>query len=107
MRGAAAVRMLGVIFFAVFSAEAACAATIKVRIENLAFAPAQVTAHVGDTIEWVNDDFVGHSATARDGTWDISLDPHSIGHILLRTSGKIAYFCKFHPDMAGVITVVK
>jgi plastocyanin len=25
------------------------------------------TAHVGDTVEWVNADFVAHTATSRDG----------------------------------------
>ena len=38
-------------------------------MEKLAFVPAQVSAHVGDTIEWVNADFVAHTATARNGAW--------------------------------------
>jgi plastocyanin len=44
--------------------ESARAEIIQVKIEKLAFVPSQVTAHVGDTIEWVNADFVAHS----DGT---------------------------------------
>jgi plastocyanin len=28
--------------------------TIQVKMEKLGFVPAEVTAHVGDTIEWVN-----------------------------------------------------
>ena len=32
----------------------ASAATIRVGVKDLAFAPAHITARVGDTIEWVN-----------------------------------------------------
>ena len=46
------------------------AETIQVKIEKLTFVPPQVSAHVGDTIEWVNADFVAHTASARDGAWD-------------------------------------
>jgi plastocyanin len=28
-------------------------------------APQQISAHVGDTVEWVNADIVAHTATAR------------------------------------------
>src|SRR5262245_40106699 len=47
------------------------AETIQVKMEKLGFVPTEITAHVGDTIEWVNSDFVAHTATARDGSWDI------------------------------------
>ena len=35
---------------------ASAAETIRVAIDKLTFAPAQVSAHVGDTIEWLNHD---------------------------------------------------
>ncbi len=41
------------------------AETIRVTIDRLKFSPAQVSARVGDTIEWVSNDFVNHTATAR------------------------------------------
>jgi plastocyanin len=40
-------------------------------MEKLGFVPTEITAHVGDTIEWVNSDFVAHTATARDVSWDV------------------------------------
>ena len=55
----------------VVMASMARAATIQVKMEKLGFVPAEITAHVGDTIEWVNSDFVAHTATARDGSWDV------------------------------------
>jgi plastocyanin len=39
----------------------------------LRFSPAEVSAHVGDTIEWVSTDFVAHTATARNKDWDVAI----------------------------------
>ena len=33
-------------------------------IREFKFEPATVTVHIGDTVEWKNDDIVPHSATA-------------------------------------------
>ena len=46
---------------------------------QISYAPAQVSAHVGDTIEWVNDDIVAHTATARNGAWDVMVVPNAKG----------------------------
>jgi len=46
------------------------AALIEVKMAQISYAPAQVSAHVGDTVEWVNDDIVAHTATPRNGAWD-------------------------------------
>ena len=81
------------------------AATIQIKIKNLTFAPAQVSAHIGDTIQWVNADFVVHTATARDGSWDVMLSPNVTRSIRLKTVGTMDYYCKFHPNMIGQITV--
>ena len=62
---AAAGSLAGLIVFGSVSYSAA--KTIRITVAQLAFAPAQVSAHVGDTIEWVSTDFFAHTATARDG----------------------------------------
>jgi plastocyanin len=41
------------------------AATIQISMENLVISPAEATAKVGDTIEWINKDIFAHTATAR------------------------------------------
>ena len=51
---------------------AARAEIIRVEVKRAAFVPPEVTANLGDTIEWVNDDFVAHTATASSGAWDVS-----------------------------------
>ena len=55
----------------VLALQSAVAAEIQIRMAQVAYAPAQVSAHVGDTIEWVNEDIVAHTATARNGAWDV------------------------------------
>jgi len=83
----------------------ALAETIRVEVKSLAFAPAAITAHVGDTIEWVNDDFVAHSATARNGDWDVMLPPHQTYRTFVKKPGKIEYYCRYHPNMKGEVTI--
>lgn len=86
-------------------AGSACAAVIEIKIKDLAFAPPQVTAHVGDTIKWVNGDFVAHTATARNGAWDVMIPANASKSVVLKAAGTVDYFCKFHPQMTGKITV--
>jgi len=83
------------------------AETIQVKIEKLAFMPSQVAAHVGDTIEWVNADFVAHTATARNGAWDVMIPPATTASIVLKADGTVDYYCKFHPNMTGQIMIAK
>jgi plastocyanin len=83
------------------------AETIQVKIEKLAFTPSQITAHVGDTIEWVNADFVAHTATARDGAWDVMIAPSATASVVVKAHGTLDYYCRFHPNMIGQITIAK
>ena len=48
------------------------AETIQISMENLVISPAEATAKVGDTIEWINKDIFVHTATARSGDWDVT-----------------------------------
>jgi plastocyanin len=80
---------------------------IQVKMEKLGFVPAQISAHVGDTIEWVNSDFVAHTATARDGSWDVLIPVNAKKTVVLKTEGTVEYYCKFHPNMTGRILVSK
>lgn len=80
--------------------------TLRVQIKGLAFSPAEVQARVGDTIEWVNDDFVAHTATARGGQWDVKLAPHGTGRVVAATAGKVEYYCRYHPNMKGAVSIV-
>lgn len=36
-----------------------------VRMQNIAFVPSDVTIEVGQTVRWVNNDFIIHTTTVR------------------------------------------
>lgn len=79
--------------------------TIRVTIDQLKFDPPKVSAHVGDTIEWASQDFVAHTATARNKDWDVTIPAKGTGRVTLGHPGEIDYFCRFHPNMTGEIAV--
>lgn len=81
------------------------AATIEVTIAKMAFAPAETIAQVGDTIQWVNKDFVAHTATARDKSFDVIIPAHGTGTLTVTAPGTLDYFCRFHPMMTGKLRV--
>jgi plastocyanin len=81
------------------------AATIEITMENMVIAPAEVSAKVGDTIEWVNKDPFAHTATAKNGDWDVMLPPKTSGSLVLKKAGTFAYYCRFHPNMKATLTV--
>ena len=83
----------------------ALAATVQITMENLEIAPAEVSAKVGDTIEWVNKDPFAHTATAKGGDFDVMLPPRKSGTLVLKKAGTFAYYCRFHPNMKAVLTV--
>ena len=79
--------------------------TIRVTMSKLKLDPPQVSAHVGDTIEWANSDFVAHTATARNKDWDVAIPANGVGRVALERPGDVDYFCRFHPFMTGRISV--
>ena len=86
-------------------AVSAHAATIQISIENLVFAPAEATAKVGDTIEWINNDVFAHTATARNGDFDVTIPPKKTVTLVLKKGGAVDYYCRFHPNMKAVLTI--
>ena len=90
---------------AAFLASPAAAKVIHVDIRKLVFEPASVVVEVGDTVEWTNHDILAHTATADDKSWEVVLAPHATGSYVIGSAGVIGYFCRFHPNMRGKITV--
>ena len=81
------------------------AATIQISMENLVISPAETTAKVGDTIEWINKDVFAHTATARNGDFDVTLPPKKTGTLVLKKAGTVDYYCRFHPNMKATLIV--
>lgn len=78
--------------------------TIQVLVEDLEFTPAAIEARAGDVIEWVNNDRFAHTATVRGG-WDIHLPPGATVSHVLSADDTVEYYCRFHPNMTGSITI--
>jgi plastocyanin len=79
---------------------------VQVKITGLAFSPADITIREGDTIEWVNGDFIDHTATADDGSWDVVVAESRSARLRFDHAGTTKYFCRFHPDMTGTVHVI-
>jgi plastocyanin len=96
---------MSVFAIALAAASPTAAAVVKIEIKGIAFPPAKASAKVGDTVEWTNKDFVAHTATARDKSFDVILPPGKSGRAMLKKAGKIAYYCRYHPNMTAEIDV--
>jgi len=76
-----------------------------VTIGGMAFAPAPEGLKVGDTVLWVNLDLFEHTATAKNGAFDVDLKPGDKAQTVLKQSGTIEFYCRFHPGMTGKLVV--
>ena len=99
-QAAVAILLLGVAAVAAPSQ----AETIKVTIDRLVYAPADIEARVGDEIEWINKDALVHTATIKGGA-EVPLPAKAAGRLLLQEPGSFDYICRYHPNMKGHITV--
>ena len=81
------------------------AETIRITMTDMVFAPSEISARVGDTIEWINKDVLAHTATARNGDFDVMTPPKKTVTSVLKKAGTIEYYCRFHPNMKAVLTI--
>jgi plastocyanin len=80
------------------------AETIQVVIDKLVFAPATITAKVGDTIEWINKDPIVHTATVK-GAWEVMIPAKKTVSQHLDKPETVDFYCRFHPNMTGKLKV--
>jgi plastocyanin len=93
-----------IIIISGMNAVPALAETIQVTIDKLVYSPVEIKAKVDDTIEWINKDIVAHTATVR-GDWDVTIAANSSASLVLKKAGTVDYYCRFHPNMKGRITI--
>lgn len=98
-------------FLITFAAAGAVSASagehVRISINDLDFMPSSVTVHLGDIVEWTNRDIVEHTATARNGAFDVTTPKGKPVTARMTVVGRMQYFCRLHPNMVGVINVVK
>lgn len=86
--------------------ESSAAGTVQAGMSGFAFAPAQITAKVGDVISFKNSDSAAHTATLDDGTCTTGqVAGGSSDGLTFTAAGTYKFHCKIHPNMTGTITV--
>lgn len=74
-------------------------------IEKMRYGAAPAELHKGDLILWLNRDFLRHTATAADHSFDLDLPPGAMAKTVMVKSGSIVFACRYHPGMRGVLQV--
>ena len=76
------------------------------RIRQFGYAPREITIRAGETVEWLNIDPVGHTATATDGSWDSGMLEEGERYArVFSAPGRYEYYCVPHPEMRGTVIV--
>ena len=81
------------------------AATIQITMTDLVFAPSEVSAKVGGTVEWINKDVFAHTATARNGDFDVTMPPKKTVTSVVKKAGTVEYYCRYHPNMKAILKI--
>lgn len=84
---------------------AAAPQTHVVIIDKMKFGQLPANLKRGDTIIWDNRDMFRHTASAKDGSFNIDLPAGAKRKTIVRKAGAIAFTCKYHPGMRGVLKV--
>jgi plastocyanin len=82
------------------------AKTIVIPIDDLGFGAPSSPIHVGDVVEWQNRDIFDHTATAKNGLFDVIIKAGGRARTVARQPGEIEYFCRYHPNMSAKINVI-
>ncbi|GAA3783220.1 hypothetical protein GCM10022271_14420 [Corallibacter vietnamensis] len=83
------------------------ATTHTVTIFRMKYHPAQLNVKKGDTVIWINKDFVPHDVT-EETTQKWTSKPFNQGEQWSKVVNEdIKYFCNLHKVMKGTITIIK
>ncbi|HLF41822.1 MAG TPA: plastocyanin/azurin family copper-binding protein [Acidimicrobiia bacterium] len=119
MPGGRKVTFVLVAVLAGLSAPLPARASAAVTIQRSRFTPRDVTVPAGETVVWTNNDGVGHSVTADDGSFDshpgcggVTGGCMNRGETFSTTftrPGRVTYYCRTHGGpgrgMVGSVTV--
>jgi len=77
-----------------------------VTIKNMAFSPDDLRISAGDTVTWVNEDRMRHSAEDLGGAFDTGLIGRGdSASLTFNGTGTFKYRCGPHASMRGSITI--
>ena len=89
------------------SAASSSGGGVAIKMQNIQFAPKDVTVKVGQKVTWTNDDSTDHNVTAESGA-DFKSKDFGNGETFSFTpdkAGTIKYECTLHPGMTATLTV--
>jgi plastocyanin len=101
------IALLPLAFLLAAMAPATAPKTHTIVIDKMKFGPIPARVRVGDTILWVNRDLFKHTATARDGSFNVDLVRGASGRTLVGKAGTFPFYCIYHPGMKGSLVVAK
>ena len=88
------------------AADGTAGKTHTVSMDGTAFAPPDITVHVGDTIVWKNKDPFPHTATSQSAGFDSKdIDEGQSWSYTATKKGDFDYVCTLHDNMKGVLHV--
>jgi plastocyanin len=88
------------------AAALAAGKTHTVRIEGMKFVPERLEVAAGDTVVWTNKDLVPHTVTASGAKVESGeLAPNKSWRFVAKRKGEMAYICRLHPVMKGLLVV--
>ena len=76
-----------------------------VVIEGMKFGAIPANIRAGDRIMWINKDMFRHTATAKDGSFDVDLPPGAKGMTIVSKAGALLVNCRYHPAMRATLKV--
>lgn len=82
------------------------AANHKIVIEGMKFNPEKLAVKDGDSVEWMNQEILPHTATAVNKKFDSGvIEAGKSWKTTIKGKGKLEYFCNLHPTMKAVVEV--
>jgi plastocyanin len=98
--------LIAIALAALPAAALAAGKTYAVRIEGMKFVPERLEVAAGDTVVWTNKDFLPHSVTAVEAHLESGdLTPEKSFRFVAKRKGEMAYICRLHPVMKGMLLV--
>ena len=77
-----------------------------VHMHDFSFDPETVTIQAGQSVQWINDDAIFHSATADDKSWNSGeLDQGRSYTHTFEKPGTYEYYCDDHSYMQAAVVV--
>jgi plastocyanin len=77
-----------------------------ISVGDSKFDPPSLEVQLGDSVEFANADFIAHTATAKDGTFDTrKIDGGGSKRIVAKKKGTFPYYCRYHNGMTGTLVV--